>query len=72
MFSIGSNDRSAKIVGDLAETNINVILDAEKIGKFKPISKKDLFDMEYWSLEQAKLKKNTSKKLEGKVVIIRE
>ena len=70
MFSIGSNSRSAKIVGDLAETNINVILDAEKIGEFKPISKKNLFDMEYWSLEQAKLKKNISKNLEGKIVII--
>ena len=70
LFSIGNNNKSAKIVADLAETNINVILDAEKIGNYKTISKTNAFEMEYWSLEQAKLKRNISKRFDGKVVVI--
>ena len=69
-FSIGNNNKNAKIVADLAETNINVILDAEKIGNYKSISKSNAFDMEYWSLEQAKLKKNISKRFDGNIVVI--
>ncbi len=43
---------------------------AEANGGFHPIGNKDLFDMEYWSLEQAKLGTAKSKYLQGKVVII--
>ena len=70
LFSIGSNYKNANITGDLAETNINVILDAEKIGNYQPISKSAAFNMEYWSLEQAKLKKSISKEFDGKIVVI--
>ena len=70
LISIGNNNKNAMIVGDLAETNINVILDAEKIGNYKTISNSNAFDMEYWSLEQAKLKKSISKRFDGKVVVI--
>ena len=34
---------------------IETITDAEAIGRFESISEADMFDMEYWSLEQAKL-----------------
>ena len=37
--------------------------------KYKFIPEKDLFDVEYWSLEQAKIKK-TKKILQGNVVVI--
>lgn len=56
MFAIGANAKAAKIGGDLCEQAARAINAAEAYGCFTPISEADLFDMEYWSLEQAKLK----------------
>ena len=69
MFSVGKDLKSAKIAGDLTETNAKVISSVEETSSYKFISEKDLFDVEYWSLEQAKLKK-PKKLLEGNVVVI--
>ena len=69
MFSVGKDLKSAKIAGDLTETNARVISSVEETSKYKFIPEKDLFDVEYWSLEQAKIKK-TKKILEGNVVVI--
>ena len=69
MFSVGKDLKSAKIAGDLTETNAKVISSVEETSNYKFISEKDLFDVEYWSLEQAKIKK-TKKLLEGNVVVI--
>ena len=56
MFGLGNNAKAAKIAGDLIEQSTRVMNAAEAYGRFTPISEPDLFDMEYWSLEQAKLK----------------
>ena len=69
MFSVGKDLKSAKIAGDLTETNARVISSVEETSTYKFIPEKDLFDVEYWSLEQAKIKK-TKKLLEGNVVVI--
>jgi len=69
MFSVGKDLKSAKIAGDLTETNAKVISTVEETSTYKFIPEKDLFDVEYWSLEQAKIKK-TKKILEGNVVVI--
>jgi len=57
------------IAGDLTETNAKVISSVEETSSYKFIPEKDLFDVEYWSLEQAKIKK-AKKILEGNVVVI--
>ena len=64
MFSVGKDLKSARIAGDLTETNAKVISSVEETSKYKFIPEKDLFDVEYWSLEQAKIKK-TKKILQG-------
>ena len=69
LFSVGNNLNASKIAGDLSETNARVISSVEETSKYKFIPEKDLFDVEYWSLEQAKIKK-TKKILEGNVVVI--
>jgi rhamnose utilization protein RhaD (predicted bifunctional aldolase and dehydrogenase)/NAD(P)-dependent dehydrogenase (short-subunit alcohol dehydrogenase family) len=69
MFSIGKDLKSAKIAGDLTDTNAKVIASVEETSTYKFIPEKDLFDVEYWSLEQAKIKKQ-KKLLEGNVVVI--
>ena len=69
MFSVGKDLNSAKIAGDLTETNAKVIASVEETSTYKFIPEKDLFDVEYWSLEQAKIKRE-KKLLEGNVVVI--
>jgi rhamnose utilization protein RhaD (predicted bifunctional aldolase and dehydrogenase)/NAD(P)-dependent dehydrogenase (short-subunit alcohol dehydrogenase family) len=69
LFSVGDTLKTAKIAGDLTETNARVISSVEETSKYKFIPEKDLFDVEYWSLEQAKIKK-TKKILQGNVVVI--
>ena len=69
MFSVGKDLNSAKIAGDLTETNAKVIASVEETSTYKFIPEKDLFDVEYWSLEQAKIKRK-KKLLEGNVVVI--
>ncbi|MFL2900398.1 MAG: bifunctional aldolase/short-chain dehydrogenase [Candidatus Pelagibacterales bacterium] len=69
IFSIGKSSKSAFINGDVAEMAIKTIGNLEKKTSFESISHKDIFDVEYWSLEQAKLNK-TSLPLSGKVSLI--
>ncbi len=69
MFSVGKDLKAAIIAGDLTETNAKVISSVEETSSYKFIPEKDLFDVEYWSLEQAKIKKK-KKLLEGHVVVI--
>jgi rhamnose utilization protein RhaD (predicted bifunctional aldolase and dehydrogenase) len=53
---LAANTKAANIASDLAEQTCRVVQSAERYGAFRPLQEKDLFDMEYWSLEQAKLK----------------
>ena len=69
LFSAGDSLKASKIAGDLTETNARVISSVEETTKYKFIPEKDLFDVEYWSLEQAKIKK-AKKILQGNVVVI--
>ncbi len=69
IFCVGNSLKAANIAVDLTETNARVISSVEETSKYKFISKKDIFDVEYWSLEQAKLKKE-KKELEGSIVVI--
>ena len=69
VFTIGKDLNAAKIAGDLTETNAKVIASVEETSAYKFIPEKDIFDVEYWSLEQAKINK-PKKILEGNVVVI--
>src|SRR5260370_9005159 len=55
LFGLGRSKKDARIAADLAEAAIATITDAEAVGRFEPLPESDLFDVEYWSLEQAKL-----------------
>ncbi len=70
LFAVGNSAKAAGIAGDLAETTIDVITAAESMGRFESIPEPDLFDIEYWSLEQAKLGKAKEKPLSRHVVAI--
>jgi rhamnose utilization protein RhaD (predicted bifunctional aldolase and dehydrogenase)/NAD(P)-dependent dehydrogenase (short-subunit alcohol dehydrogenase family) len=70
LFGVGATAKDAAIAADLAENAIGVITDAEAFGRFEPLGEGDLFDVEYWSLEQAKLKTTTAKAFTGQVAVI--
>jgi NAD(P)-dependent dehydrogenase (short-subunit alcohol dehydrogenase family) len=70
LFGLGNDAKSAHIAADLAETTIDVTTNAEAVGRFDSISKYDQFEIEYWSLEQAKLNKGDEKPLARQVAVI--
>jgi len=56
VVAIGKNEKEAKIIEDIIIHTIEAILTGELIGGYRSINEKDSFDMEYWELEQNKLK----------------
>jgi rhamnose utilization protein RhaD (predicted bifunctional aldolase and dehydrogenase)/NAD(P)-dependent dehydrogenase (short-subunit alcohol dehydrogenase family) len=61
---------AARIAAEIYEHTIGVIEAAEAIGRYEPLPAADLFEMEYWSLEQAKLGKTKPKPLQAQIVYI--
>jgi len=56
MLCAGRSAKEAAIVRDIYRHTIEVILRAEALGGYVALSDRDIFDMEYWDLEQAKLR----------------
>ena len=57
LAAAGRTAKEASIVAEIYDHTIEVILRAEALGGFQALPSKDIFDVEYWDLEQAKLKK---------------
>jgi rhamnose utilization protein RhaD (predicted bifunctional aldolase and dehydrogenase)/NAD(P)-dependent dehydrogenase (short-subunit alcohol dehydrogenase family) len=70
LFGLGRSKKDAKIAADLAEAAVETITDAEAIGRFESIAEADMFDVEYWSLEQAKLGSAKELPLAGQVAAV--
>jgi rhamnose utilization protein RhaD (predicted bifunctional aldolase and dehydrogenase)/NAD(P)-dependent dehydrogenase (short-subunit alcohol dehydrogenase family) len=70
LFGLGRSKKDARIAADLAEAAVATITDAEAVGRFDPLPESDLFDVEYWSLEQAKLGGAKEPPLAGQVGVI--
>jgi rhamnose utilization protein RhaD (predicted bifunctional aldolase and dehydrogenase)/NAD(P)-dependent dehydrogenase (short-subunit alcohol dehydrogenase family) len=70
LYGLGRNAKDAAIAADLAESWVETVTDAEAVGTFQSLSEAELFEMEYWSLEQAKLGSATEKPLAGQVALV--
>jgi rhamnose utilization protein RhaD (predicted bifunctional aldolase and dehydrogenase)/NAD(P)-dependent dehydrogenase (short-subunit alcohol dehydrogenase family) len=70
LFGLGATAKDAAIAADIAENTVEVIADAEAIGRYQCISEFDMFEVEYWSLEQAKLGKAAEKVLARQVCAV--
>ncbi|HEY8069553.1 MAG TPA: bifunctional aldolase/short-chain dehydrogenase [Burkholderiales bacterium] len=57
LAAFGRTAKDVGIVEDLYEHTVDVILRAEALGGWKALDDRHTFDIEYWDLEQAKLKK---------------
>jgi rhamnose utilization protein RhaD (predicted bifunctional aldolase and dehydrogenase)/NAD(P)-dependent dehydrogenase (short-subunit alcohol dehydrogenase family) len=70
LFGLGRTAKDAAIAADLAENTVKVVTDAEAIGRYEPLPESDLFALEYWSLEQAKLKGAMVNPLTGQIAVV--
>jgi NAD(P)-dependent dehydrogenase (short-subunit alcohol dehydrogenase family) len=57
MGCVGRSAKDARIVRDIYDHTIDVILRASALGGYRALPERDIFDVEYWDLEQAKLRK---------------
>lgn len=63
--------KEAAIIKDIVEHTMKAIQQAEMLGGWRALSEKDIFDVEYWELEQAKLKKGDKLPiLQGKIALV--
>jgi NAD(P)-dependent dehydrogenase (short-subunit alcohol dehydrogenase family) len=70
LFGLGGSAKDAAIAADIAENTVDVITDAESMSRYQSIAVEDQFDVEYWSLEQAKLGKAAEKPLARQVAVV--
>ena len=70
IVSSGKKLKDQKISYDVFKSMASSVLDAERIGRFKSIVERDIFKMEYWPLERAKLDNAKAQSLDGNNVII--
>ncbi len=71
MLYFAADAKRLRIVEDISAHTVRAIQWAESLGGWTVLSGQDQFDLEYWELEQAKLKRTqTYPAFEGKVVVV--
>jgi rhamnulose-1-phosphate aldolase/alcohol dehydrogenase len=71
MFSFGADARAARIAGEFYVNAINVMRGAEAVSSYRPIDESEKFRIEYWELEEAKLRRlPPPKPLAGRVAFV--
>lgn len=58
LCTIGKTAKDAAIVADIYDHTMDIIQRATALGGYQALPAKDIFDVEYWDLEQAKLRKS--------------
>jgi len=67
----GSNIKEVNVISDIIDHTVWAIEAAEVLDQWKALPEKDIFDVEYWELEQAKLKKGgTPPVFAGKIALV--
>jgi rhamnulose-1-phosphate aldolase/alcohol dehydrogenase len=57
MFSYGKDKQTARVAGEFYVNAINVMRGAEAVSSYQPIEESEKFRIEYWDLEEAKLRR---------------
>jgi rhamnose utilization protein RhaD (predicted bifunctional aldolase and dehydrogenase)/NAD(P)-dependent dehydrogenase (short-subunit alcohol dehydrogenase family) len=68
--ALGGTAIEADAALDLYEHTIDVMTNAAAVGAYEPVGRADLFDMEYWSLEQAKIKPVAPQPLSRSIALV--
>ncbi len=71
LLSLGRSSRDADIVADIYRHTIEIIQRAELLGGWRALPADAIFEVEYWELEQAKLRKpGTPPPFQGEVALV--
>jgi rhamnulose-1-phosphate aldolase/alcohol dehydrogenase len=71
MFSFGADKQTARVAGEFYVNAINVMRGAESVSTYEPIEEREKFRIEYWALEEAKLKRRPKPKpLASRVALV--
>ncbi len=71
LCTVGRRAKDAAIVRDIYRHTLDIILRATALGGYQALPARDIFDMEYWDLEQAKLRKSgTPPQFSGEVALV--
>ena len=71
MFSFGADKQTARVAGEFYLNAINVMRGAEAISAYAPIPEGEKFRIEYWDLEEAKLRRRPRPKpLAGRIALV--
>ncbi|OFT49555.1 short-chain dehydrogenase [Brachybacterium sp. HMSC06H03] len=71
MFSFGADAQTARVAGEFYVNAIHVMRGAEAVSTYSPIGESEKFRIEYWELEEAKLRRRpTPKPLATRVALV--
>lgn len=71
VISVGNNPKTAHVISDVNAHTRRCIQWGENLGRWQPLNEKNLFEVEYWELEQAKLKMvSSSPTHQGKIALV--
>ena len=71
MFSYGKDKQTARVASEFYINAINVMRGAEALSTYAPIAESEKFRIEYWDLEEAKLKRAPKPKpLAGRIALV--
>jgi rhamnulose-1-phosphate aldolase/alcohol dehydrogenase len=71
MFSFGADAQTARVAGEFYLNAINVMRGAEAVSAYQPIPEREKFRIEYWELEEAKLRRRPKPKpLAGRIALV--
>jgi rhamnulose-1-phosphate aldolase/alcohol dehydrogenase len=71
MFAFGPDRQTARVAGEFYGNAINVIRGAEAVSTYEPVGEAEKFRVEYWLLEEAKLRRRPAPApLTGRVSLV--
>jgi rhamnose utilization protein RhaD (predicted bifunctional aldolase and dehydrogenase)/NAD(P)-dependent dehydrogenase (short-subunit alcohol dehydrogenase family) len=71
VIAMAPNAKRAAIVRDIARHTLTAVQWAEALGGWQTLGEQDIFELEYWELEQAKLKRlPTAAPFEGRIAVV--
>ena len=71
MFTFGADKQTARVAGEFYVNAINVMRGAEGVSVYQPVGEAEKFDVEYWQLEEDKLKRRPAPKaLAGRIALV--
>lgn len=70
LVAAGKSPEEAAVAADIGEHTLRAKIGAAAVGEYEELEEEHIFDMEYWSLEQAKLGRGVLLPLEGRIALV--